>query len=172
MQPASARDGLPPSAGIIGAGAERFNNFVALSAKLVRGDLDQGGIRELAFFDIRDALETRIDKRQLPPNCILSDQQLKAVDIEIAATWILQGQQCILCLRNEDFSPGWEAGLAKKTDLWNGGPGLSAERWKLWADELSRCTGLPSAGAFDETKATALQAAELIYQQQERSPKR
>ncbi|CZT21158.1 uncharacterized protein RCC_07019 [Ramularia collo-cygni] len=62
---------------------------------------------------------------------------IEAVDVKIAALWGFHGWQHVLRPRNEDFDPAWEAGLAKKTGLWKGESGVLAERWRLWADELS-----------------------------------
>lgn len=129
-------DDLRPSVEI--TNAERYRNFTVFSATLARKFDDRGNLRIQAFFDIRDALEMSVEslEKDLPQNSLLSANQVKAIDIEVAALWVVHGGESILTLRNEHFGGDCERGFATETDLWSGEPGFSEERWQLWEGEL------------------------------------
>jgi hypothetical protein len=138
--------------------AERDCNFIIFSANILKDADDHFGGAATAFFDIRDALE--VSERRWPEHSILSEQQVRGLDVEVAALWIVHGRDCLLRVRNADFDEGWKAGLAKKTDLWQGEPGVSAERWVLWERELRWWAS--SGGLDDRRGELALKAATTI----------
>ena len=62
----------------------------------------------------------------------INAEELLSYDLTAAARWVLIGGPEMYSLGNGPFGKGWERGLAIKTDLWDGEPGLSRGRWLLW----------------------------------------
>ena len=88
-----------------------------------------------AFFDLRNALETTLETRarNLSKNAVVTADQSLQTDIICAAQWILHAGFELMHLENDFFGDAWTKGLSKTTELWDGEPGFSRNRWKFWA---------------------------------------
>jgi hypothetical protein len=141
-------------------GAEQWINFAIFSAKLVHhGDgmaMRQIGIS--GFFDLRDALETTLETRtrDLPKNAIVTAKQSLENDTVAAAQWVILADSKFLDVHNVFFGEAWIKGLSKKTDLWDGEPGFSRERWEFWAERFDEWV------AEEEASEAVKEAASVI----------
>ena len=115
----------------------QFINFSAFSAKLLATCPDHIDI-VWGFLTCRDALEVKRegwDKTSgagKPRRELLSQAEVLAVDVSAAAQWILHTGASLFMVKNSDISDYWAKALEKQTDYWQGAPGFSHERWKLW----------------------------------------
>ncbi|KAF2721515.1 hypothetical protein K431DRAFT_284893 [Polychaeton citri CBS 116435] len=142
--------------------SERAIDFTSFSAKVLRLGVGKSEIGSMAFFDIRSTLENSYEEPSLPSHSIVTPEQLKAIEIEISAQWILYGEEAVLQLSNEDLGEAWAEGLAVKTELWHGKAGFSEDRWKLWKERFLNLAGLDNDSVPQSTKDAAHRAAEQI----------
>ncbi|KAJ4314699.1 hypothetical protein N0V94_006332 [Neodidymelliopsis sp. IMI 364377] len=119
---------------------ERWVNYNVFTAKLARSGFDDGYFI-FGFFCLRETLETTRQaresefKKHLGPTSLdpeFNANKLMNYDLMAAAKWVLIGGPDMIRLGNTVFGETWERGLAAKTDLWDGDPGLSQGRWLLW----------------------------------------
>jgi hypothetical protein len=120
---------------------DRWVNYNVFTVKLAKSGFDDG-LFIFGFFCLREALETSRQSQEsefekhLRPSSLkhsaINAEELMSYDLTVAARWILTGGPEMYRLGNAAFGRGWGRGLATKTDLWNGEPGLSRGRWLLW----------------------------------------
>ncbi|KAF2827942.1 hypothetical protein CC86DRAFT_369131 [Ophiobolus disseminans] len=120
---------------------DRWVNYNVFTAKLAQSGFDDK-LFIFGFFCLRDALErnqqsreSELEKRVRPTSLkrsAVTAKELVSFDVLAAARWVLIAGTEIYKLGNAAFEEGWERGLAVRTDLWDGEPGLSRGRWLLW----------------------------------------
>ncbi|KAI4644794.1 uncharacterized protein J4E78_009613 [Alternaria triticimaculans] len=120
---------------------DRWVNYNVFTAKLATSGYDNGYFM-FGFFCLRDTLEKERESREdevekhirpfsLERSAIGADDVLN-YDLIAAADWVVTGASHMYRLGNSIFVEGLERGIAVKTDFWNGEPGLSSGRWRLW----------------------------------------
>jgi Protein of unknown function (DUF3632) len=115
----------------------QYVNFSAFSAKLLARFPNHIDI-VWGFLACRDALEMKRESWDKTSGAgkarreLLSPAEVFAVDVSAAAQWILHTGTLLFAVKNSDISDYWAKALEKQTDYWEGAPGFSHERWKLW----------------------------------------
>ena len=120
---------------------DRWVNYNVFTVKLAKSGFDDEYFI-FGFFCLREALERNRQSREsefekhLRPTSFkhsaITADELVSYDVLAAARWVLIAGPEMYGLGNAPFEEGWEKGLAAKTDLWDGEPGLSRGRWLLW----------------------------------------
>ncbi|CAI9629953.1 unnamed protein product [Alternaria burnsii] len=120
---------------------DRWVNYNVFTVKLAKSGFDNGYFI-FGFFCLRQTLETSHESRELEfdkhlrptsfKHFAINAEELVSYNLMAAAKWVLVGGLDMYRRGNTVFRRGWESGLAVKTDLWDGEPGLSRGRWLLW----------------------------------------
>jgi hypothetical protein len=120
---------------------DRWVNYNVFTVKLAKSGFDDKCFI-FGFFCLRETLERNQQSREsefekhLRPTSLkhsaITAEELVNYDVMAAARWVLLGGPEMYRFGNAPFEEGWEKGLAAKTDLWDGEPGLSRGRWLLW----------------------------------------
>jgi hypothetical protein len=119
----------------------RWVNYNIFTVRLATSGYDNGYFM-FGFFCLRETLEKERESREdefekhirlsfLERSAIDADNLLN-YDLIAAADWVVTGASHMYRLGNSVFGEGLERGMAVKTDFWNGEPGLSSGRWRLW----------------------------------------
>jgi hypothetical protein len=121
---------------------EKWVNFNRFLACLVRRTI----VSEEAifgFFCLRDILEYSFDTLDREFNAVLKPttfkskpitmEKLLGCDVKAAVCWV---SQAMFDTDNRAFGKSWTRGIETKTDMWNGEPGMSIERWRLWKERF------------------------------------
>ena len=85
-------------------------------------------------------------------------QQVWALDVRIAATWMREGGQALFETSEEELRRRWWAAL-EKTDYWPQKDGLTQDRWRVWANRLR---ALSTDVQLDEETRTAIKEAAKV----------
>lgn len=124
---------------------DRWVNYNGFYANLVShaGFASDGAV--FGFFCLRDLLEYNSDTREHKRHAMLKSTPFKAppismerlmeYDVMAAVSWV---SPALYDMQNTVFGDVWARGIAVKTDLWSGEPGLSKGRWQLWKERLER----------------------------------
>lgn len=125
---------------------DRWVNYNVFTAKLASSGFEDGYFI-FGFFCLRETLETTQQSREsefekhLWPASLkhpeFNADELMKYDLMAAARWVLIGGPDMYRLGNTLFGETWKRGLAVKTDLWDGEPGLSQGRWLLWQSRFN-----------------------------------
>lgn len=157
----NAQNGILPPEPV---GAKYFR-FCAFSAAMVAMQHHNAvGVHVVwVFFACRDALESvgpatgaasaGRPEHRLPPD------QVWALDVLIAATWMRGGGRALFETSEEELRRHWAAALEEKTDYWPRKDGLTRDRWRVWVERLR---ALSAELQLDrETRAATKEAAEV-----------
>jgi hypothetical protein len=131
---------------------DRWVNYNIFTAKLATSGFDDGYFI-FGFFCLRETLESTRQSREsefekhLWPTSLrhpdFDADKLMSYDLMAAAKWILIAGPDMYGLENSVFGETWKRGLAVKTDLWDGEPGLSKGRWLLWQSRFDQMAAQP-----------------------------
>jgi hypothetical protein len=103
----------------------------------------------------------RLDQdQQQKPHRILPEE-VWALDVRVAATWVRDGAVALWEADREELRRHWGAALDERTELWPREDGLTRERWELWERRLRE---LSAEGEIldGETGAVVEEAAEGV----------
>jgi hypothetical protein len=148
---------------------DRWVNYNVLTVKLAKSGFDNGYFI-FGFFCLRQTLETSRQSRELEfdkhlrptsfKHSAIDAEELMSYDLMAAAKWVLVGGLDMYRRGNTVFGKGWERGLAVKTDLWDGEPGLSRGRWLLWQSRFDHFADRPYVR--EEVRALSKEASIFI----------
>lgn len=141
------------------SGGEYFLRFCVFSAALLKVSKGKGNMHPISvFFACRDVLERDGPQPRSERAHRMSSEQLWALDVQVAATWMRDGGRALWEADYEELRD-WAAALDDKTELWLRG-GLTRERWILWGKRLR---ALSIQGILeDETVAVVIEAADVV----------
>ncbi|KAJ5203232.1 hypothetical protein N7449_005311 [Penicillium cf. viridicatum] len=138
------------------SGGEYFLSFCVFSAALLKVTKGKGNMHPIwVFFACRDVLERDGPQSRPQKAHRMSSEQLWALDVQVAATWMRDGGRV---LWEADYELRHWAALDDKTELWLRG-GLTRERWILWGKRLR---ALSRQGILEETVAVVVEAADVV----------
>lgn len=142
-------------------GDEYFLRFCAFSAALLKVTKGKGQLHPIwVFYTCRDVLECEGPRSCLPRAHRMPPEQLWALDVRVAATWMRDGGRALWEADYEELRRHWAAALNDKTELWPREYGLTRERWVLWGERLR---ALSIEGSLDEeTQAVVTEAADVV----------
>lgn len=157
----NAQNGIPPPEPV----GAKYLRFCAFSAAVVATQRhDAVSVQAVwVFFACRDALEraapaTNAASAPIPAHRLPPDQ-VRALDVRIAATWMRIGGRALFETSDEELSRHWAAALEEKTDYWPRTDGLTRDRWRVWVERLR---ALSADTLFDaETRAASTEAADI-----------
>ena len=148
---------------------DRWVNYNVITVKLARSGFEDGYFI-FGFFCLRETLETTRQSREsefekhLWPTSLkhpeFDAEELMSYDLVAAARWVLIGGPDMYRLGNTVFGESWKRGLAVKTDLWNGEPGLSRGRWLLWQSRFDHLAD--QSHISEEVRAMSKEASTAI----------
>ena len=131
---------------------DRWVNYNIFTAKLATSGFDDGYLI-FGFFCLRETLELTRQSREsefekhLWPNSLrgpdFDADKLMSYDLMAAAKWVLLAGSDMYRLKSSVFAETWKRGLAVKTDLWDGEPGLPQGRWLLWQSRFDHMAAQP-----------------------------
>ncbi|EAW23429.1 DUF3632 domain-containing protein [Aspergillus fischeri NRRL 181] len=161
------RDSISPAAAttVGSGGAEYFLRLCAFSAALLKATNGKDGVHPIwVFYACRDVLECEgegLDRRQQQQRHRIPWEEVWALDVRVAATWVRDGAVALWEADGEELRRHWDAALHEKTELWPSEDGLTRERWELWGRRLQE---LSAQGGFldGETRAVVEEAAEVV----------
>ncbi|GIC94181.1 DUF3632 domain-containing protein [Aspergillus udagawae] len=143
------------------SGAEYFLRFCSFSAALLKTTNGKGGVHPVwVFYACRDVLECeRLDRDRQPKPHRIAPEEVWALDVRVAATWVRDGGSALWEADHEELRRHWGAALDEKTQLWPREDGLTRERWQLWERRLRE---LSAEGEIldGETRAVVAEAAD------------
>ncbi|KAF4768670.1 hypothetical protein N7455_012346 [Penicillium solitum] len=141
------------------SGGEYFLRFCVFSAALLKATKGKDNVHPIwVFFACRDALERDGPQSRSAKAHRMSSEQLWALDVQVAATWMRDGGRALWEADYEELRY-WGAALDDKTELWLRG-GLTRERWVLWGKRLR---ALSIQGILEEeTVAVVIDAADVV----------
>ena len=148
---------------------DRWVSYNVFTVKLAKSGFDNGYFI-FGFFCLRQTLETSRQSRELDfdkhlrptssKHSAINAEELMSYDLVVAAKWVLVGGLDMYRRGNTVFGEGWERGLAVKTDLWDGEPGLSRGRWLLWQSRFDHFADQPhvreEVGALSKEASIAI----------------
>jgi hypothetical protein len=148
---------------------DRWVSYNVFTVKLAKSGFDNGYFI-FGFFCLRQTLETSRQSRELDfdkhlrptsfKHSAINAEELMSYDLVVAAKWVLVGGLDMYRRGNTVFGKGWERGLAVKTDLWDGEPGLSRGRWLLWQSRFDHFADQPhvreKVGALSKEASIAI----------------
>ncbi|KAL9121732.1 MAG: hypothetical protein Q9187_001713 [Circinaria calcarea] len=113
----------------------QFVNFCEFSAKMVAARFEQ--VETVwGFIACRDALENGKWEEQGAARsggrALLSPAEVYALDVSVAAQWVLHAADVLFTVGNSGLSDYWAKALEVQTEFWKGAPGFSRGRWELW----------------------------------------
>ena len=120
---------------------DRWVNYNVFTVRLATSGYDDKYFI-FGFFCLRETLETSQQSREtefekhirptfLERSAIDADELLN-YDLTAAAKWVIIGVFDMSRLDNSVFGKDLERGIAMNTDFWDGNPGFSLGRWRLW----------------------------------------
>jgi hypothetical protein len=134
------------------SGGEVYLRFSIFSALLLKkGREHYAAYTVWVFYACRDVLEREAGQ---------PSQQLWALDVRVAATWVRDGGWALWKTDVEELRQGWAAALDYKTALWPREDGLTRERWQLWEERLRVLSTDKSLD--EETRAVVQEACEVV----------
>jgi hypothetical protein len=145
------------------SGAEYFLRFCSFSAALLKATNGRGGVHPVwVFYASRDVLECeRLDRDRQPKPHRIPPEEVWALDVRVAATWVRDGGSALWEADHEELRRHWGAALDEKTELWLREDGLTRERWQLWERRLRELSA--EGETLDgETRAVVAEAAEVV----------
>jgi len=177
----SRRDSLVPTKGGISPG-ECYLRFCQFLAGLMKRERDSGGNHILVFYACRMGMERRGLFPSSPAESAgtsegsLSPRETWRLDIRAAATWLRDAGEVLWAKwmhRDDDGGEGlrrhYADALDDGTEMWEGGKGLTRDRWAFWARRLREIGGDDDSGLDDEeTRGVALEAARVVERLLER----
>ncbi|RYN23765.1 hypothetical protein AA0112_g9226 [Alternaria arborescens] len=148
---------------------DRWVSYNVFTVKLAESGFDNGYFI-FGFFCLRQTLETSRQSRELDfdkhirltlfKHPAINAEELMSYDLMAAAKWVLVGGLDMYRRGKTGFGKGWERGLAVKTDLWDGEPGLSRGRWLLWQSRFDHFADRPyvreEVGALSKEASIAI----------------
>ena len=158
-----------PEKGISGSqlsvpGDQLYLRMCIFSAEL----MNHGGQRGLTdpmmvFRACRDELER---KYEAPPMLekktnIISLEQVRALDIRIAAMWLRDGGWALWNADHAKLREHWGPAMDDPTELWPREDGLTPERWGLWEKRLWDLS-TDENSLDEETRAVVKEAYEVV----------
>ncbi|OQD65190.1 hypothetical protein PENPOL_c006G01076 [Penicillium polonicum] len=138
---------------------EYFLRFCVFSAALLKASKGKVNRHPIwVFFACRDTLERGGPQSRPAKAHRMSSEQLWALDVQVAATWMRDGGRALWEADYEELRD-WAAALDDKTELWLKG-GLTRERWILWGKRLR---ALSVQGILEEEAvAVVIEAADVV----------
>lgn len=138
------------------SGGEYFLRFYVFSAALLKVTKGKGNVHPIwVFLACRDVLDRDGPQSRSQKAHRMSSEQLWALDVQVAATWMRDGGRV---LWEADYELRHWVALDYKTELWLRG-GLTRERWILWGKRLR---ALSRQGILEETVAVVVEAADVV----------
>ncbi|CAI7677224.1 unnamed protein product [Penicillium discolor] len=140
--------------GVRDSGADNYNITALLKATRGKDNVHPIWV----FFACRDALGRDGPQSRSAKAHRMSSEQLWALDVHVAATWMRDGGRALWKADYEELRY-WAAALDDKTELWLRG-GLTRERWILWGKRL-RAFSIQGI-LEEETVAVVIDAADVV----------
>jgi hypothetical protein len=139
----------------------RFCKFSAAGLKTAEHGKGHNSLSIWVFYACRNVLERKgPEPRQSKPHR-LSSEQLWALDVCIAATWLRDGARALYETDVAFLRKHWTAALDDETQLWPCDRGLTRERWSLWEDRL-RGLAIDEAHFEEYTRSIMSEAANVV----------
>jgi hypothetical protein len=114
-----------------------YLRFISFSATMLKRDKQASAAHSVwVFYTCKVVLEYEALPFREPKKQRLSYEQVRAIDVCAAATWVRDGAWALWKTDFEELREHWAAVLDEKTDLWPRGDGLTRERWQLWKQRL------------------------------------
>lgn len=144
------------------SGDELFLHFCAFSALLLKTTEGRSGVHPIwVFYACRDVLECEGLENYQPNMHGTSLEQVRALDIRIAAMWLRDGARALWETDYGELRRHWATALDEKTKLWRRDDGLTRQRWQLWGQRL-RTLSTGKEGLESDTKKVIAEAAQVI----------
>lgn len=152
-----------PAANALGiSGGEYYLRFCRFSAAFLKATNGKDQVHPVEVFYIcRNVLESKGPKPRKEEAHRLTAEQLWALDVHAAATWLLDGGRALWETDHKYLREHWGKSLDWKTELWPREDGLTPERWRLWKERL-RTLSNEDGCLNEETRALAIEAADVV----------
>ena len=119
------------------SGDQLYLRFSIFSALLLKSSKDTSATQTVwVFYACKDVLEREAPQSYEPKKHKISSEQVWALDVRVAATWVRDGGWSLWNTDHEELREYWAAALDEKTALWPREDGLIRERWQLWKERL------------------------------------
>jgi len=158
---ASGEDNSTTASTLSSSGDKHYLHFCTFSAVVLKATKGKGEVHPIrVFYACHDVLERTGPEDRQPKAHRMSSEEVWALDVRVAATWVREGGRELWNTDREELSREWAAALEEKTDLWPREDGLMRERWQLWEERLRT---LSVEERFDgETRKVLAEAAEVV----------
>lgn len=113
------------------------------------------------FHTCRNVLESKGSEPRKEEAHRLTAKELWALDIQAAATWLLDGGCALWETDYNYFRKHWAETLDWKTERWPREDSLTPERWQLWEERL-RALSKEDKSLDNKIRAMAMEAADVI----------
>lgn len=143
-------------------GDEYYLRFCIFSAALLKATNGKGEVHPIwVFYACRTVLERDGPQPRQPKEHKMSVEQVWALDVRVAATWMRDGGRALWETDCEALRLHYAAALDDKTELWPREDGLTRDRWGLWGNKL-RALSTEEGKLDEETRIMVTEAAEVI----------
>ncbi|KAF2177740.1 hypothetical protein K469DRAFT_719484 [Zopfia rhizophila CBS 207.26] len=156
-------DGVRASGETLSSSADKYYlRFCDFSAALLKATKGKGEVHPIrVFYVCKDVLERKGPQSRQPKAHRMTAEQVWALDVRIAATWMRDGGRALWETDHEELRRHWAAALDEKTELWPREDGLTRERWRLWEERL-RALSTEGGNLDEKTRAVLTEAVEVV----------
>jgi hypothetical protein len=144
------------------SGSEAYLRFVRFSVALLKTTIGKDYVSPIqVFYTTRNVLESKGPEPKEEEPHRFTAEEVWSIDIEAAATWLIDGGRILWETDCEDFRKLYGRSLDHPTELWAREDGLIPERWQLWEERL-RALSTEDGGLDKKVRNLAIRAADEI----------
>jgi hypothetical protein len=138
-----------------------FCEYSAAALKAAKHDRGRNSLSLWVFYACRNVLEYKEPGSRQPNPHRLSSEQLRALDIRVAATWLRDGARALWETDAEFLREHWAVALDEETQFWPCNQGLTRDRWRLWEGRM-RALAADGNHLEESTTTVMLEAADIV----------